>query len=68
MKYNFDKKIDRKNSNSTKWSDMEGTFISNELLPFWIADMDFEICPNINESMKEVLNKNIFGYVSTGKS
>ncbi|MEG2246792.1 MalY/PatB family protein [Clostridium sp.] len=68
MKYNFDKKTDRRNSNSTKWSDMEGSFISNDLLPFWIADMDFEICPDISEAMKSVLNQNIFGYASRGDS
>lgn len=68
MKYNFDKKIDRRNNNSTKWSGMKGGFISNDLLPFWIADMDFEICPNISESMKKVLDQNIFGYVNTEKS
>ena len=68
MKYNFDKKIDRRNNNSIKWSGMKGPFSSDDLLPFWIADMDFEICPNISEAMKKVLDQNIFGYVSTEKS
>lgn len=63
MKYNFDKKINRSNNHSTKWSEMGKNFISNDLLPFWVADMDFETCPEILEAMREKLDQNIFGYV-----
>lgn len=65
MKYNFDKKIDRLNYNSTKWLEMKNGYISNDLLPFWIADMDFETCPNITKAMGKVLDHSIFGYVNT---
>lgn len=64
MKYNFDKKVDRSKNNSAKWDEIGKNFISNDLLPMWVADMDFEAAPEIIESMKEKLNQKIFGYVS----
>lgn len=68
MKYNFDKKINRYVNHSTKWTEMHNAFISNDLLPFWIADMDFETCPHIQEAMQEKINQNIYGYVHTKES
>ena len=41
MTYVFDKNVDRRNTDSTKWDGMEARFGSGELLPFWIADTDF---------------------------
>lgn len=64
MKYNFDKKVDRIKNNSAKWDEMGKNFGCNELLPMWIADMDFETAPEILEEMKNKLDQKIFGYVS----
>ena len=64
MKYNFDKKVDRMNNNSAKWNEMEKNFGKSELLPMWIADMDFETAPEIVEEMHKKLDQKIFGYVS----
>ncbi|CDF59265.1 MalY/PatB family protein [Thermobrachium celere] len=63
MKYNFDKKVDRSKNHSAKWSEMDRHFISNDLIPLWVADMDFEVAPEIYEAMKEKLEQRIFGYV-----
>lgn len=68
MKYNFDKKINRYENNSTKWTEMHNAFISNDLLPFWIADMDFETCPEVKKAMEDKLSQNIYGYVHTKSS
>ncbi|RDY24357.1 pyridoxal phosphate-dependent aminotransferase [Romboutsia maritimum] len=64
MKYNFDKKVDRIKNNSAKWNEMGKNFGHNDLLPMWIADMDFETAPEILEEMKNKLDQKIFGYVS----
>ena len=64
MMYNFDKKVDRSKNNSAKWEEIGQNFGDNNLLPMWVADMDFETAPEILESMKEKLDQKIFGYVS----
>ena len=55
-KYNFDKITNRKNSNSVKWSGCE-----NEL-PMWIADMDFEVLPEIKDSLLSKVSVGVYGY------
>lgn len=64
MMYNFDKEIDRSKNNSAKWDEMGINFGDDDLLPMWVADMDFETAPEILEVMKEKLNQGIFGYTS----
>ena len=39
--YDFDKIIDRRNTNSLKWD------VAENELPMWVADMDFETAPEI---------------------
>lgn len=63
MKYNFDEKIDRSKNHSAKWEEMGKKFISNDLWPMWIADMDIKTAPEIIEAMKEKIEQGIFGYV-----
>jgi cystathionine beta-lyase len=43
MKYNFDEIIDRTNYHSVKWDELKIKFgdIPNDVLPMWIADMEF---------------------------
>lgn len=68
MKYDFDKKVDRSRNHSAKWDEIEKNFGVSELLPMWVADMDFETAPEIVEAMKEKVDQRIFGYVSRHKS
>lgn len=63
MKYNFNEIIDRKNNHSAKWEEMDKKFISNNLWPMWIADMDLKTAPEIIESMSKKVEQGIFGYV-----
>lgn len=63
MKYNFNEKIDRGNNHSAKWEEMGNKFISNDLWPMWIADMDLKTAPVIIDAMREKLEQGIFGYV-----
>lgn len=63
MKYNFDEKVDRKGTYSAKWEEIGDNFISSDLLPMWIADMDFKTAPEIIEAMKKRVEHGVFGYV-----
>ncbi len=63
MKYNFNEKIDRSNNHSAKWEEIGNKFISNDLWPMWIADMDLKTAPVIIDAMREKLEQGIFGYV-----
>lgn len=63
MKYNFNEKIDRSNNHAAKWEEMGNKFISNDLWPMWIADMDLKTAPEIIDAMREKLEQGIFGYV-----
>ena len=63
MKYNFNEKIDRKNNHSAKWSEMDKNFVSNDLWPMWIADMDLKTAPEVTKAMAEKAPEGIFGYV-----
>lgn len=57
MKYDFDKTIDRRATNSYKWdSAPEG------VLPMWVADMDFRTAPAIIDALQKCVAHGIFGY------
>lgn len=57
MKYDFDKTIDRRATNSYKWdSAPEGA------LPMWVADMDFRTAPAIIDVLQKRVAHGIFGY------
>lgn len=58
MKYDFDKVISRRNTNSCKWD----TPANEDVLPMWIADMDFQTAPAIMEALHRRVEHGIFGY------
>ena len=60
MNYDFDKRIDRKDNNAVKWEKCS----KKNLIPMWVADMDFETAPEILEAMQKKLDQKIFGYTS----
>ncbi|NLB84350.1 MAG: pyridoxal phosphate-dependent aminotransferase [Synergistaceae bacterium] len=61
-KYDFDTIIDRHETSSQKWDCMEPLFGTNDLLPMWVADMDFKAPPEILEVLRERLDHGILGY------
>lgn len=62
MIYNFDKLIDRKGTESVKY-DLTGKLFGNsEVLPMWVADMDFEVPEFIIEALSERIKHPVFGY------
>lgn len=68
MSFNFNKIIDRTNNFSAKWSEMNKNFGTNDLLPMWVADMDFLTAPCIMEALKDRLEQGIFGYTTRPSS
>lgn len=62
MKYDFDKHIDRRGSGALKFDALEQWYGSSELLPMWVADMDFATPDFIVDAIKERLEHPIFGY------
>ena len=56
MNYNFDACPDRKGTESVKWDLYPGT------LPMWVADMDFEVAPEIRAALQKRLDHGVFGY------
>ncbi|SDF15135.1 MalY/PatB family protein [Sporomusa acidovorans] len=64
MTNKFDTVITRQNSGSTKWDDAATLFGSTDVLPFWVADMDFPSPPAITEALAARVRHGIFGYPS----
>jgi cysteine-S-conjugate beta-lyase len=55
---NFDEIIDRRHSNSYKWD----KYANPDIIPAWVADMDFKAAPPILEAMQRVTDHGVYGY------
>lgn len=62
--YDFDRVVDRHDTCATKFEEMDLKFGRHDLLPLWIADMDFEACPSIIEALRRRLNHTVLGYTT----
>ncbi|MCL1973560.1 MAG: pyridoxal phosphate-dependent aminotransferase [Bacteroidetes bacterium] len=60
--YNFDEIIDRQGSHCVKIERMTEIWGRNDLLPLWVADMDFKTPPCIMDAIKERLKHEVLGY------
>ena len=58
MKFNFDEIIPRRNTNCVKWDGSSDP----DMLPMWVADMDFRTAPAIVETLRKRVEHGIFGY------
>ena len=58
MKYNFDEIIPRRGTNSYKWDSANDA----DVLPMWVADMDFRTAPAVVEVLRKRMDHGIFGY------
>lgn len=59
---NFDEKILRRGSGSLKWDAVEERYGEKELLPMWVADMDFKNAEPIREALHTLIDEQILGY------
>ena len=58
MKYNFDELIERRGTNCVKWDESP----SPEVIPLWVADMDFRVAPAIQKVLQQRVEHGVFGY------
>lgn len=65
MRYNFDQIIDRKNTNSIKYDFTEKHGKPIDILPLWIADMDFRVPEQVIDALTKSNAHGIFGYSDT---
>ncbi len=69
MKYNFDELVERRGTNCVKWDERpqvgersSGMSPSADVIPLWVADMDFKAAPAILEAVKKRAEHGVFGY------
>lgn len=56
--FDFSTPVDRRHSGSVKWD----RFADNDVIPLWVADMDFPVAPPIREALKRRVDHGVFGY------
>lgn len=60
--YNFDEIINRQGSSSVKYDSLKEVFGRDDILPMWVADMDFQAPPSVLNAVREAAERGIFGY------
>ncbi len=68
MKYDFDTIYDRRNTDCAKWDYIKQIFGSDDILPMWVADMDFPVAQPIVEALKNRAEHPFYGYTQPGQS
>ena len=59
---NFNEVINRKNTGSVKWDTMEARGMPSDILPLWVADMDFKAPEGVIKALSERVEHGIYGY------
>lgn len=60
--YHFDEVINRKGSDCAKWDLLSKKGYADDVIPMWVADMDFTVLPDIHEALSKRLDHEIYGY------
>jgi len=70
MENNFDELIERRGTNCVKWDEevhsQAGTAPREDIIPLWVADMDFQAAPAIREALRRRVEHGVFGYTVVG--
>lgn len=64
MNYNFDELVERRNTGCVKWDAAE----NSDVIPLWVADMDFKAAPAIQEAIRKRTEHGVFGYTHVDDS
>ena len=64
MTYDFDKIISRRGTNCVKWDE----FTDPDIIPLWVADMDFETAPSVQQALLKRMQHGCFGYTLVPES
>ncbi|MGY0692760.1 MalY/PatB family protein [Virgibacillus sp. FSP13] len=62
MNYNFDQVINRKHTASKKWDMLQEHFGTDNIIPMWVADMDFLSPAPVIEALKNRADQGVYGY------
>ena len=68
MKYDFDELVERRGTNCVKWDEkspllQEGKGeVTDDMIPLWVADMDFRVAPAIQKALQQRVAHGVFGY------
>lgn len=65
--YNFNEANSRLNSNSTKWDRYKKQGIEKDVIPLWVADMDYNCLPEVQEAIVQRAKHGIFGYTDASE-
>ncbi len=68
MPYNFDTPISRRHTDSLKYDFAKRRHMPENLLPLWVADMDFQTAPPVIDALVQKAEHGIFGYSETDAS
>lgn len=60
----FDKPVNRRSTNCVKWDE----FSDSDIIPLWVADMDFETAPCVQQALRERMQHGCFGYTLVPES
>ncbi len=66
--YDFDKVIDRRGTDALKLEVLQERYGDADILPLWVADMDFETPPFITEALRQRMEHSLFGYTVEPKN
>ena len=61
-RFNFDAVIDRTGTSCRKWDSRQAVFDTEDILPMWIADMDFASPPAIAAALQKRATHEVYGY------
>jgi cystathionine beta-lyase len=67
LKYDLDGVCDRKNTDCVKWDLVEEHFGHREVIPMWVADMDFPVAQPIVEALQRRAEHPFYGYTRPGR-
>ena len=67
MRYDFDEVLDLTGGNSLKWEGYKGRWGRDDLLPLWVADMDFRTPPFVINAIRKQLESGVLGYSTVDK-
>ena len=62
MNYDFDELVDRRGTGCVKWDENSDP----DVIPLWVADMDFKAAPAIQEAIRKRAEHGVFGYAHVG--
>lgn len=65
MTFSFEDRIERRNTRAVKWDLVKALYGADDVLPMWVADMDFEVPPAVKEALVKRAQHGVFGYTIT---